>query len=102
MKGFVVILGLALVALAAPGSRFSGDNCSPAGFDPKEVVRRVREARTGHFYRSEAERFTDDGEFLIDTSITIGPAPDWQEEPAVAFDGTNFLVVWTDDRSGSS
>ena len=28
-------------------------------------------------------------------------APDNQAEPAVAFDGSNFLVVWTDGRNGS-
>ncbi|MCX6840825.1 MAG: hypothetical protein NTX53_00790, partial [candidate division WOR-3 bacterium] len=26
----------------------------------------------------------------------------WQWSPAVGFDGTNFLVAWTDERSGSS
>jgi len=40
-----------------------------------------------------------DGEFLIDTSRVIGPAPGDQEYPAVSFDGTNFLVVWQDWRS---
>ena len=45
------------------------------------------------------EQFLDGGEFLIDTS-TLVPAPDYQENPAVAFDGANFLVVWQDYRSG--
>ncbi len=44
------------------------------------------------------ERFADDGEFLIDTSITLMPGPYDRTLPAVAFDGTNFLVVWEDDR----
>jgi phosphoribosylformylglycinamidine (FGAM) synthase PurS component len=43
----------------------------------------------------------DDGEFLIDTSWVIGPAPGDRVEPAVAFDGANFLVVWTDGRCGA-
>jgi hypothetical protein len=45
--------------------------------------------------------FLDDGEFLIDTSAALGPAPDDQREPAIAFDGANFLVVWEDGRDPS-
>ena len=44
------------------------------------------------------ERFADDGEFLVDTSVTLMPGPYDRTLPAVAFDGTNFLVVWEDDR----
>lgn len=39
-------------------------------------------------------------EFLIDTTLTYIHAPGSQRDPAVAFDGTNFLVVWPDRRSG--
>ncbi|MCX6843921.1 MAG: hypothetical protein NTX53_16785, partial [candidate division WOR-3 bacterium] len=50
--------------------------------------------------RSEVggERFADDGEFLVDTSVTLMAGPYDRTLPAVAFDGTNFLVVWEDDR----
>ncbi|MGQ9708160.1 MAG: hypothetical protein ACUVUR_04725, partial [bacterium] len=44
----------------------------------------------------------DEGEFLIDKAIFPVPAPDNQEEPAVGFDGVNYLVVWTDWRRGGS
>ncbi len=37
--------------------------------------------------------------FLMDTSIVYVPADRYQGSPAVAFDGTNYLVVWTDCRS---
>jgi hypothetical protein len=68
------------------------------GFDPKDVVRQVR---SGPSAGSREPSVLDDGEFLIDTSITYVPAPEWQVSPAVSFDGANFLVVWQDDRSGS-
>ncbi len=67
------------------------------GFDPKEVVRQVRGA--GREAPGVERLPSDDGEFLIDTSITHVPAQDDQGDPAVAFDGTNFLVVWRDLRS---
>lgn len=40
--------------------------------------------------------FFSTGEFLVDTSIVMVPASGRQADPAVAFDGTNFLVVWED------
>ena len=40
------------------------------------------------------------GEFLIDTGIAYVPADNDQRSPSVAFDGTNYFVVWEDYRSG--
>jgi len=40
------------------------------------------------------------GEFLIDTTPKYVGAPDVQDFPSVAFDGTNYLVVWSDRRNG--
>jgi phosphoribosylformylglycinamidine (FGAM) synthase PurS component len=66
-------------------------------FAPKDVVRRVRQVHTG-----KPTPGLDDGEFLVDTSIQYVAAPGYQSDPAVAFDGVNFLVVWADWRSDSS
>ena len=36
----------------------------------------------------------------IDPEHTMGPAYNQQSSPAVCFDGSNFLVTWTDGRAG--
>ncbi|MBN2383437.1 hypothetical protein JXQ70_11190 [bacterium] len=41
-------------------------------------------------------------EFLTDISYSITPARSIQIEPSAAFDGTNFMVVWTDGWTPSS
>ena len=84
------------------------------GFDPKDVVRQVHARRgdsdpvlSGQVNRtpepSEAggDQFLG-GEFLIDTSSALVPAPGSQNVPAIAFDGANFLVVWQDLRGSYS
>jgi len=40
--------------------------------------------------------------FLVDTHMVHVPAGEWQGTPAVAFDGTNYLVVWEDERYGTT
>ncbi len=40
-------------------------------------------------------------EFLIDTSTSLAGAAYGQGEPSIAFDGTNYLVVWHDWRGGN-
>jgi hypothetical protein len=42
-----------------------------------------------------------DGEFLTDTCISLVPTQGDQAAEAVAFDGANFFVVWTDARLGT-
>jgi hypothetical protein len=47
-------------------------------------------------------RVAADGTVLDEVGLDLCTAVEDQEEPAIAFDGTNYLVVWTDGRSGSS
>ncbi len=91
------------------------------GFDPQAVVRQVQAGRDmpglqpgdhgrirgrpasrfPEFSELGVEQFPDNGEFLLDTSSVLVAAPGNQTDPAIAFDGTNFLVVWEDCRRGS-
>ena len=50
--------------------------------------------RTSVGHRASGQRF--DGQFMVDTAIHHGIASTQQCNPAVAFDGNNYLVVWTD------
>uniref|UniRef100_A0A7C4TC63 T9SS type A sorting domain-containing protein n=1 Tax=candidate division WOR-3 bacterium TaxID=2052148 RepID=A0A7C4TC63_UNCW3 len=47
-------------------------------------------------------RVTRAGIVLDANGIAISTAPDSQQLPAIAYDGTNYLVVWSDLRGGSN
>jgi hypothetical protein len=44
-------------------------------------------------------RIDTDGNLLDPDGFPISAASGWENSPDVAWDGTNFLVVWSDDRS---
>ncbi|HTW92962.1 MAG TPA: hypothetical protein VMH22_14820 [bacterium] len=70
-------------------------------FSSGDLVRRVGSARSGRPAVSHKPSAIVGGEFLLDTSSVLVPAPGSQNAPAIAFDGTNYLVAWEDHRSGS-
>jgi hypothetical protein len=47
-------------------------------------------------------RVTTSGAVVDTVGIPISAAPDSQVVPQLAFDGTNYLVVWTDQRRGEN
>jgi phosphoribosylformylglycinamidine (FGAM) synthase PurS component len=63
-------------------------------FDAREAVRQVHGVSCP---AAGVEQSLDDGEFLIDTSGLQA-----ESIPSVAFDGSNFLVVWQDYRNADS
>ena len=89
--------GALLAALVVVSGNPGFAETRPA-FDPLVVVRRIRKPETRPVVRGEEPR--DEGEFMVDTSYTLMPVPGRQ--PSVAFDGSNFLVVWQDWRDGDS
>jgi hypothetical protein len=98
MKLVSLLLALGSALSAASGQRMGTMTQSMAsvrlGFDPNEVVRRARPVGSKPIF--------DDDEFLIDTGGAYVPALDNQSQPAVAFDGTNYLVVWSDSGSAGA
>ena len=48
-----------------------------------------------------ASRVTPEGVVAATTSTPLGTTPDAYTEPAIAFDGTNFLVAWVGSAGGA-
>ncbi|UCG92775.1 MAG: hypothetical protein JSV97_03440, partial [candidate division WOR-3 bacterium] len=61
-------------------------------FDANEVISGVN-----HRYNFIESR---NREFLVDTNAVYVPAGAYQGQPAIAFDGTNYLIIWCDERLG--
>jgi hypothetical protein len=60
-----------------------------------------QDERNGSNYDIFGARLAQDGASLDSASIIISTSPFNELSPAIAFNGINYLVVWTDDRSGS-
>jgi MYXO-CTERM domain-containing protein len=61
-----------------------------------------QDLRNGSSYDIYGSRVTKTGTVLDTTGILISAAANHQKSPAVAFDGSNYFVVWSDGRWGTS
>jgi len=83
-----------------PISPHAHSECAPAlAFDGTNYLVTWQQ-RSGGDWNVYAARVSPEGTVLDPEGIPISTAPGDQWSPAVAFDGTNFLVVWEDRRSG--
>ena len=74
---------------------------SGISFDGNRFLVVWQDYRSGTSYDIFAARVTLGGTIIDEGGFIISDADGYQETPAVAFDGANHLVVWTDMRSGS-
>ena len=87
-----IVISTAANAQTAPAVAFDGTNYLVVWADN----------RAGDSTDIYAARVSPTGTILDGTGIPISVATRDQNAPAVAFDGTNYLVVWVDGRSGTA
>ncbi len=94
-----VLLDTSGIAITqAPGRQYF-----PAlGFDGANFLAVWQDHRSGSSADIYGARVTPGGTVLDPTGIAITQATREQSAPVIDFDGTNFLAVWQDYRSGSN
>jgi len=84
------------------GTAMGSQNASAVAFDGTNYLVVWADRRNDHDYDIYGTRVSPAGSVLDPAGIRISIAAGDQEAPAVAFDGTRYLVVWQDYRSGST
>ena len=93
-----IVLDPAGIAMSTAANAQTGPAvaCDGSGY---LVVWADRRVDTSDIY---ATRVTADGRVLDPDGIVVSAGTDFQGDPAVTFDGTNYVVVWSDMRGGNS
>ncbi len=83
-------------------SEATGSQMNPrAAFDGTNYLVVWYDSRSGSSYDIYGTRVAQNGTVLNPTGIAISTATDYQYFPDVSFGGTNYMVVWQDQRSGT-
>lgn len=94
--------GVVLDPAGIPVAIAAGDQNSVAvAFDGTNYLLAWRDGRNGTYTDIYGARVSPAGVVLDPDGIQISIAPNHQYAPAIAFDGTNYLVVWYDEHAGS-
>ena len=70
-------------------------------FDGTNYLVAWQDYRSGAYYSVYFSRVSPAGDVLDPDGVRVSMTASQQMSPAVAFDGTNYLVVWQDLRNGS-
>ncbi len=100
----VTVAGAVLDPVGMPVTVVANNQLSPAvAFDGINYLVVWEDDRNGGFGSSDiyGTRVSVAGEVLDPSGIVISTAVDGQWRPSVAFDGTNYLVVWEDKRNSN-
>jgi len=92
--------GAVLDPFGIPISTATGRQYSPAvSFDDTNFLVVWADRRSGSYSDIYGTRVSQAGTVLDLTGFPISLASDFQENPAISFDGVNFLVTWRDSRN---
>ncbi len=94
-----IVLDPGAILISSNGLPYTGGSSPVVAFDGTNyiVVWQQGASTSADIYGA---RVTPDGIVIDTTGIPICTSANLQKNPAVAFDGTNYLVVWKDDRNG--